>query len=130
LEAGRGKIFERLIAAVEPVRWVAMRWRIKVYRGPRIGDVRIHRHLAVFPAKIGFFRVWLEHYYSVEKCYHVYGSLGAKWMSESLFFDRASAGDYVKDHYEGFTYLKIRDLYRDITGLNARSPWYTDQAQS
>jgi len=106
-----------------------MRWRIKVYRGPRIGDVRIGKHFALFPVKIGFFRVWLESYYTVEKCFHVYGTLGAKWMEESLFFDQASAADYVKDHYEGFTFLKIRGLYRDLLGRNANSPWYTDQAQ-
>jgi hypothetical protein len=106
-----------------------MRWRINVYRGPRIGDVRIHKAFALFPEKIGPFRVWLESYYSVEKCFHVYGSLGAKWMSEYLFFDRVSALEYVAAHYETFTYLKRRDLYRDTTGLNARSPWYLDQPQ-
>ena len=103
-----------------------MRWRIKVYRGPRIGDVRIHKSFALFPAKVGFFRVWLESYYTVEKCFHVYGSLGAKWMEEGLFFDRASAADYVKDHFEGFTYLKLHDLYRDVIGTNVHSPWYTE----
>lgn len=36
----------------------------------------------------------------------------------------------MKELYEGFSYLKIRGLYRDVTGLNARSPWYTDQPQS
>ena len=103
-----------------------MRWRIRVYRGPRVGDVRIHRTFALFPVKVGFFRVWLEPVYSVEKCFHVYGPLGAKWMAEGRFFDRGSALDYVKEHYEGFTYLKIRDLYRDLLGNNARSPWCAD----
>ncbi len=107
-----------------------MRWRIKVYRGPRIGDVRIRKGFSLFPAKIGFFRVWLESYYSVEKCFHVYGTLGAKWVSESSFFDHPSALDYVKEHYEGFTYLKPRDLYRDLTGNSATSPWYSDRPQS
>ena len=107
-----------------------MRWRIKVYRGPRIGDVRLRKSFAFFPAKIGFFRVWLESYYKVEKCFHVYGSLGAKWVDESLFFDRQSALDYVKEHYENFTYLKLRDLYRDVTGNGATSPWYSDRPQS
>lgn len=107
-----------------------MRWRINLYRGPRIGDVRIHKSFALFPVKIGVFRVWLEPYYLVEKCFHVYGSLGAKWVSETSFFDRASALEYMASHYETFTYLKLRRLYRDVTGLNAKSPWYQDQGQS
>ncbi len=106
-----------------------MRWRVNVYRGPRIGDIRIRKAFALFPVKVGAFRVWLESYYSVEKCFHVYGSLGAKWVSENLFFDRPSALEYMASHYETFTYLKLRKLYRDVTGLNARSPWYLDQNQ-
>lgn len=39
--------------------------------------------------KVGFFRVCMERYYSVEKCFHVYGILGAKRMEESLFSTRS-----------------------------------------
>ena len=103
-----------------------MRWRVGINRGPRLGDVRVRRAFAFFPVKIGFFRVWLESYYTVEKCYHVYGSLGGKWVDQGLFFDRPSALDHVKEHYGGHTYLKRRDIFRDVLGTHAKSPWYQD----
>jgi hypothetical protein len=99
---------------------------VGVNRGPRLGDVRVRTAFAFFPVKIGFFRVWLEHYYEVEKCYHVYGALGGRWVSQSLFFDRESALDYMKEHYDRFVYLKRRDIFRDVMGTQAKSPWYQD----
>lgn len=103
-----------------------MRWRVGVNRGPRLGDIRVRKVFAYFPVKIGFFRVWLENYYVVERCYHVYGVLGGRWIEESLFFDKVSALDYVKEHFERFIYLKRRDIFRDVMGTQARSPWYQD----
>ena len=103
-----------------------MRWRVAVNRGPRLGDVRVRQPFALFPLKIGFFRVWLERYYVVERCYHVYGVLGGRWGNEGVFFDKASALDYVKEHFDRYVYLKRRDIFRDVMGSHAKSPWYQD----
>jgi len=104
-----------------------MRWRIKVNQGPQIGDYRIHRSFSLFPVRIGGFKVWLESYFRVEKCLHVYGGrLGAKWVKEFTAFDLASSQNYLSANYETLTFLKAKNLYRDLT-RPGQSPWYLNQ---
>jgi hypothetical protein len=105
-----------------------MRWRRKIQIGPRIGDIRIRKTLAWFPVKIGAFVVWLEFYYSVEKCWHVYGGfLKAKWGSEYLAFDLPSSALYLKSRHESYSYLKTKKWYRDSVRAEGHSPWYSDE---
>lgn len=105
-----------------------MRWRIKINHGPQIGDLRIHKSFALFPVKIGAFRVWLEPHFRMEKCFHVYGGrLGAKWVEEFTSFDLPSAQNYLAANYETFTYFRARDLYRDLSHPG-QSPWYLNQS--
>ncbi len=105
-----------------------MRWRIKINQGPQIGDLRIQKSFALFPVKIGGFRVWLEKYYQVEKCFHINGGyLGARWIKEFASFDLTSSQNYLSTNYETFTFLKARSLYRDLT-KPGQSPWYLNQS--
>jgi hypothetical protein len=105
-----------------------MRWRRKIKIGPRIGDLRIRKAFAFLPTRIGFFMVWLESYYSLEKCLHVYGGfLGAKWEREHPAFDLDSATQYLESHYGSYAFIKSKGLYRDSLTVEGQSPWYSDQ---
>ncbi|HUO57197.1 MAG TPA: hypothetical protein VMV05_03375 [bacterium] len=101
-----------------------MRWRPRLYNGPRIDDVRIKRAFALFPEKVGVFKIWLESYYKVEKCWHVHGGfVGPRWHCEYTAFDPQSAAEYVATNYENYTYLKTKNLYRNLKEPIGNSPW-------
>ncbi len=101
-----------------------MRWRIGLYKGPRIGDKRIQRHFAFFPVKIGGFQLWFEPYYTVESCAHVYGgALGAKWLEEHKVFREQDCLVYLREHHAGLTFLPGLRLFRVPLGAEVESPW-------
>ncbi|HVZ79749.1 MAG TPA: hypothetical protein VHE12_02980 [bacterium] len=104
-----------------------MRWRIKVDLKQRLGDLRIRRRFAFFPAKVGGFKAWLEPFYCVEKCYHVYGGfLGARWGEEYRAFKKEECFEFLRSFYETPAYLKKLGLYRMGPGSEPGSPWYLD----
>jgi hypothetical protein len=102
-----------------------MRWRKKIYHGPRIGDLRVRKHFALFPVRIGVFTVWLEFYYQVDKCWHVHGGFaGARWKGEYTSFDLQSSVNYITSTYEPYKYIRSLRLYRDTSSAFGQSPWY------
>jgi hypothetical protein len=104
-----------------------MRWRKRIYSGPRIGDLRIQKSFALFPLSIGGFKVWAETYFVVQKCFHLSGPLGARWVEEYRAFDQISCEDYLAAHYASHSHLKAKNLYRDLKEIEGTSPWYPSQ---
>lgn len=101
-----------------------MRWRIKVYKGPHLGDIRIKKCFALFPVKIGGFVAWLEAYQAVERCYHVYGwPFGAKWVVEHKAFQREECFHFLSAHFESYPYVSSQKLFRHLPGSGPASPW-------
>ncbi|HVZ79764.1 MAG TPA: hypothetical protein VHE12_03055 [bacterium] len=94
-----------------------MRWRIRGWRAPRVGDYRIQRSFAWFPVPVGGFQVWFERYYSVQRCWYIYeGLLGAEWTREFLSLELRPALDYLKAQHGDLTYMRSQNLYRNMAG--------------
>jgi len=106
-----------------------MRWRGNFNYGPWPGDLRIRRYFAFFPVTVGGFKVWLEFYYCVEECFHVYGgTLGGKWNVKYRGFQKEDCFHFLSNGYEPLTFLGSKNLFRTPPHGQDESPWYGNQS--
>ena len=101
-----------------------MRWRVYEHKGVHVGDLRVRKHFALFPVRVGGFQVWLEFYHSVERCYHVYGGfIGSKWLIEHNAFQQEECFQFLSFHYQPHSYVKSQKLFRQPPEADFGGPW-------